>query len=49
VRKVLWKRSILPVVVGDRGLVNRCLMPLSRQILSNNTSTGSGLMNRPVN
>ena len=43
-----WNRSILPVVVGDRGWVNRCVIPFSRQIRSNNTSTG-GWLNRPVN
>lgn len=26
-RSVLWNRSILPVVVGECGLVRRCLMP----------------------
>jgi hypothetical protein len=36
-------------VVGELGLVSRCLIPLSRQIRSNITSTGCGLMNRPVN
>jgi len=34
---------------GDRGLVSRWLMPFSRQIRSNSTSAGRGLMNRPVN
>jgi hypothetical protein len=42
-------RSIFPVVVGDRGLVSRWVMPFSRQIRSNSTSAGRGLMNRPVN
>ena len=42
-------RSILPVVVGDLGLVRRGVMPFSRQIRSNSTSAGRGLMNRPVN
>jgi hypothetical protein len=28
------------VVVGDRGWVNKCSTPFSRQIRSNNTSTG---------
>ena len=42
-------RSILPVVVGDRGFVSRWVMPFSRQIRSNSTSAGRGLMNRPVN
>ena len=42
-------RSILPVVVGDRGLVSRWVMPFSRQIRSNSTSAGRGLRNRPVN
>ena len=27
-----WKRSILPVVAGLRGWVNKCSIPLSRQI-----------------
>jgi len=39
----------LPVVVGDLGLVRRAVMPFSRQIRSNSTSAGRGLMNRPVN
>jgi hypothetical protein len=39
-RKLRWKRSILPVVVGERGAVNKCSMPFSRQIRSNSTSTG---------
>jgi hypothetical protein len=29
---VLWNRSTLPVVVGDRGAVSRCRIPFSRQI-----------------
>ena len=41
-------RSILPVVVGEAGLVSRWVMPFSRQIRSNSTSAGRGLMNRPV-
>jgi len=36
-------------VVGDLGLVCRAVMPFSRQIRSNSTSAGRGLMNRPVN
>ena len=46
-RRVRWKRSIFPVVVGDAGWVSRCVMPFSRQILSNNTSPP--LPNRSVN
>ena len=38
-----------PVVVGDAGRVSRWVMPFSRQIRSNSTSAGRGLMNRPVN
>ena len=37
-RRVWWKRSIFPVVVGVAGWVRRCTMPLSRQIRSNSTS-----------
>jgi hypothetical protein len=48
VRRVRWNRSILPVVVGERGAVRRCSMPFSRQIRSKRTSTG-GWWNRPVN
>jgi hypothetical protein len=47
-RSVLWNRSTLPVVVGDRGAVSRCLMPFSRHIRSNSTSAVP-LPNRPVN
>jgi hypothetical protein len=47
-RRLRWNRSILPVVVGDRGWVNKCSMPFSRQIRSNNTSTG-GVAYFPVN
>jgi hypothetical protein len=48
--RVWWRRSILPVVVGEWILVSRWVMPFSRQILSNSTSTGTpGLWNRPVN
>jgi hypothetical protein len=36
-------------VVGERGLVNRWVMPFSRQIRSNSTSAGRGLPKRPVN
>jgi hypothetical protein len=40
----------LPRGVGERTLVRRWVMPFSRQIRSNNTSTGTpGLWNRPVN
>ena len=46
-RRVRWNLSIFPVVVGDRGKVSRCSMPYSRQIASNNTSTG-GVKNRAV-
>jgi hypothetical protein len=45
----LWNRSILPVVVGERGLVSRWVMPLSRHSFSNITSTGNGRVCRPVN
>ena len=45
----LVQPSIFPVVVGDRGFVSRGVMPFSRQIRSNSTSAGRGLMNRPVN
>jgi hypothetical protein len=38
----------LPVVVGDAGRVSRWVVPFSRQIRSNNTTAGRGLMNRPV-
>jgi hypothetical protein len=41
-RRLWWNRSILPVVVGDRGAVWRWEMPFSLQIRSNNTSTGCG-------
>jgi hypothetical protein len=33
-------RAAFPVVVGEYGLVNRCLIPLSRQIRSNRTGPG---------
>jgi len=36
--RVLWNRSPFPVVVGDRGAVNKCWIPFSRQTRSNNTS-----------
>ena len=49
-RRVWCSRSILPVVVGEWGVVSRCRIPFSAQIRSNNTSeldpAGS---NRPVN
>jgi hypothetical protein len=47
--RVWCSRSIFPVVVGERGLVSRWVMPFSRQIRSNSTSAGRGLPNRPVN
>jgi hypothetical protein len=41
--------DIFPVVVGDRTLVSRWVMPFSRQIWPDSTSTGTpGLWNRPV-
>jgi hypothetical protein len=43
------QRSTFPVVVGEYGLVSRCLIPFLRQIRSNSTSAGRGLRNRPVN
>jgi hypothetical protein len=48
VRSARWNRSTFPVVVGERGWVSRWVMPFSRQIRSNSTSTG-GWLNRPVN
>jgi hypothetical protein len=46
----LCQRSTFPVVVGDRGAVNRCRMPFSAQIRSNNTSAALPAgPNRPVN
>ena len=48
--RVWCSRSIFPVVVGEWILVSRWVMPFSRQIRSNSTSTGTpGLWNRPVN
>jgi hypothetical protein len=47
--RVWCQRSIFPVVVGDRNPVSRCSMPFLRQIRSNNTSAGRGLLNLPVN
>jgi hypothetical protein len=38
VRSVRWNRSILPVVVGDRGAVSGWVMPFSRQIRSKRVS-----------
>jgi hypothetical protein len=35
-------RSIFTVVVGDRGAVNRCLIPFSVQIRSKSTGPGPG-------
>ncbi len=46
--RVLWNRSTLPVVVGERGAVSRWRMPLSRQIRSNTTSPEPE-PKRPVN
>jgi hypothetical protein len=48
-RSVLRQRWIFPVVVGERGLVKRVVMPFSRQIRSNRTSAGYGLANLSVN
>ena len=39
--KVWCSRSIFPVVVGEWIFVSRWVMPFSRQILSNSTSTGT--------
>jgi hypothetical protein len=47
--RVWCSRSIFPVVVGERGLVSRWVMPFSRQIRPNITSAGRGFPNRPVN
>ena len=47
-RIVLWNRSTFPVVVGDRGAVNKCRTPFSMQTRSNNTGPGPG-PNRAVN
>lgn len=41
-RSVLCQRSILPVVVGEWGLVKMCLMPLLVQIRSNSTGPVPG-------
>ena len=43
-----WNRSSLPMVVGERGFLSRCVMPFSRQIRSNITSPPPRL-NRAVN
>jgi len=40
---------MLPVVVGEQGLVNRAVTPFSRQTRSNSTSAGNGLVYLPVN
>jgi hypothetical protein len=46
----LWcNRSILPVVVGEAGLVSRVVIPFSRQIRSKRTSAPIGRVNLPVN
>ena len=45
-RIVLCQRSTFPVVVGDRGAVNRCRIPFSAQIRSNNTYTGPAVARR---
>lgn len=37
-----WNLSTLPVVVGDRGAVRMCRIPLSTQIRSNITGPGPG-------
>jgi hypothetical protein len=42
-RSVWWNRSTFPVVVGERTLVRRWVIPLSRKIRSNSTSTCRGL------
>ena len=47
-RRLGWKRSIFPIVVGLRGWVSRCSMPFCRQIASKSPSTG-GWLKRPVN
>jgi hypothetical protein len=44
----LCQRSILPVVVGERGAVKRWVIPLLRQIRSKRTGPGPG-PNRAVN
>lgn len=46
-REVLWKRSTLPVVVGERGAVRRLRMPFSLHMRSKRTSPDPGLK-RPV-
>jgi hypothetical protein len=46
----LCQRSTFPVVVGDRGAVNRCRMPFSAQARSNITSADEPAgPNLPVN
>ena len=42
-----WSRSILPVVVGERGLVSRWVMPFSAGVRSNSTSAPGGHQNLP--
>jgi hypothetical protein len=45
----LYHRSTFPVVVGDRGAVNRYRIPFSAQTRANNTSAElSAGPNRPV-
>jgi hypothetical protein len=46
-RRVLWDRSTLPVVVGERGAVSRCLIPFSLHMRSKSTSPVPG-PKRPV-
>ena len=48
-RKVPWKRSTFPFWFGDAGSVSRWVIPLWRQILSNNTSPAPLRPNRSVN
>lgn len=49
-RRSVWcQRSIFLVVVGENGLVNRVVIPFSRQTRSNKTSAGRGRVNHPVN
>ncbi len=50
-RKVPWNLSTFPFWFGEDGHVSRCVIPLRRQILSNNTSPRDGpwRLNRSVN
>jgi len=52
-QQLILQRLVQPLDLprGGRGpgLVRRAVMPFSRQIRSNSTSAGRGLMNRPVN